>query len=154
MFQCKSSSYLDCAFKWDRYVAFSFLICELVACDHLLEWRLFVVVSRLKTRVIIPHFVTYSRHLPNSVRQSAFLMNLVIQAAGQETMLQLLQWRSLIKQAVKRPLINVNSKSRRYLDSLKEPPLYERSFVFGFYAPTLSYCLMIGMMFGFICPLM
>ena len=88
------------------------------------------------------------------VRQSAFLINLVMQAAGQETMLQLLQWRSLIKQAVIRPLIDVNSKSKRYLDSLKEPPFFERSFVFGFYAPTLSYCLMIGMMFGFICPLM
>jgi len=48
----------------------------------------------------------------------------------------------------------VNSKSKRCLDSLKEAPYYERSFVFGFYAPTLSYCLMIGMMFGFICPLM
>lgn len=88
------------------------------------------------------------------MRQSTFLLNLVIQSAGQETMLQLLQWRSLIKQAVKRPLIDVNTKSNRYLNHLKEPPLYERSFVFGFYAPTISYCLMIGMMFGFICPLM
>jgi hypothetical protein len=94
------------------------------------------------------------RDPPIPVRQSTFLTNLVIQAAGQETMLQLLQWRSLIKQAVARPLIDVNAKSKRYLDSLKEPAYYERSFVFGFYAPTLSYCLMIGMLFGFICPLM
>lgn len=140
MFQCKSSSYLDCAFKWDRYVVFLFLICEFGVYED---------GTQVITLTVSPILA-----ITNSVRQSAFLMNLVIQAAGQETMLQLLQWRSLIKQAVKRPLTNVNSKSRRYLDTLKEPPLYERSFVFGFYAPTLSYCLMIGMMFGFICPLM
>ena len=71
----------------------------------------------------------------NVVRQSAFLMNLIILAAGQETMLQLLSWRSLIKQTVKRPWINVNSKSKRYLDALKEPHFFEKSFMFGYYAP-------------------
>lgn len=71
----------------------------------------------------------------NVVRQSAFLMNLIILAAGQETMLQLLSWRSLIKQTVKRPWIDVNSKSKRFLDALKEPHFFERSFMFGYYAP-------------------
>ena len=71
----------------------------------------------------------------NAVRQSAFLMNLIILAAGQETMLQLLSWRSLIKQTVKRPWIDVNSKSKRYLDALREPHFFEKSFMFGRYAP-------------------
>ena len=71
----------------------------------------------------------------NVVRQSAFLMNLIILAAGQETMLQLLSWRSLLKQTVKRPWIDVNSKSKRFLDALKEPHFFERSFMFGYYAP-------------------
>jgi len=65
------------------------------------------------------------------VRQSTVLMNLVILAAGQETMLQLLQWRSLIKQAVLRPLINLNTRSKRYIDSLNTAPALEQSFLFG-----------------------
>ena len=56
------------------------------------------------------------------IRQSSFLMNLIILATGQETMLQLLQWRSLIKQALFRPLINLNARSRRFIDWLKAPP--------------------------------
>ena len=71
----------------------------------------------------------------NAVRQSAFLMDLIILAAGQETMLQLLSWRSLIKQTVIRPWIDVNSKSKRYLDALREPHFIEKSFMFGRYAP-------------------
>jgi hypothetical protein len=69
-------------------------------------------------------------------------MNLVILAAGQETMLQLLQWRSLLKHAVKRTWINVNSRSKRYLDALKEPHEFERAFMFGYYAP-VSCCSII-----------
>lgn len=65
------------------------------------------------------------------IGQSAYLMNLIILATGQETMLQLLQWRSLIKQAVLRPLINLNSRSRRYRDWLNEAPPFEQSFIFG-----------------------
>ena len=65
------------------------------------------------------------------IRQSSFLMNLIILATGQETMLQLLQWRSLIKQALYRPLINLNAKSRRFIDWLNEPPEFERAFIFG-----------------------
>ena len=82
------------------------------------------------------------------IRQSAFLMNLIILATGQETMLQLLQWRSLIKQAVIRPLINVNARSRRYLDWLNAAPEFEKSFIFGFFAPVLSYGLMIALVFA------
>ena len=65
------------------------------------------------------------------IRQSSFLMNLIILATGQETMLQLLQWRSLIKQALYRPLINLNARSRRFIDWLNEPPEFERAFIFG-----------------------
>ena len=65
------------------------------------------------------------------IRQSSFLMNLIILATGQETMLQLLQWRSLIKQAVFRPLVNLNACSRRYKDWLNEAPSFEKSFIFG-----------------------
>jgi len=88
------------------------------------------------------------------VRQSTVLMNLVILAAGQETMLQLLQWRSLIKQAVFRPLINLNTRSRRYIDRLNAAPAFEQSFLFGFFAPVLSYGLMIAMIYSFMAPLM
>jgi hypothetical protein len=65
------------------------------------------------------------------IGQSAYLMNLIILATGQETMLQLLQWRSLIKQAVVRPLINLNARSKRYRDWLNEAPQFEQSFIFG-----------------------
>ena len=65
------------------------------------------------------------------IGQSAYLMNLIILATGQETMLQLLQWRSLIKQAVIRPLINLNARSRRYREWLNEAPQFEQSFIFG-----------------------
>jgi len=65
------------------------------------------------------------------IKQSTFLMNLIIVATGQETMLQLLQWRSLIKQAVFRPFINLNARSRRYIDWLNEAPAFEQSFIFG-----------------------
>lgn len=82
------------------------------------------------------------------VKQSKFLMNLMILATGQETMLQLLQWRSILKQAVFRPLINLNARSRRYIDWLNEAPPLEQSFIFGFYAPVLSYGLMIAMIFA------
>lgn len=106
--------------------------------------------------------------------QSAYLMNLIILATGQETMLQLLQWRSLIKQAVVRPLINLNARSSRYRDWLNEAPLFEQSFIFGenyeetysnfgfvhgltdeqpftgFFAPVLSYGLMIALVFGYV----
>ncbi|KAL7553133.1 hypothetical protein ACHAWF_016395 [Thalassiosira exigua] len=88
------------------------------------------------------------------IKQSSFLLNLIILATGQETMLQLLQWRSLIKQALLRPLINMNARSRRYLDWLKEPPVFERGFIFGFFAPVLSYGLMIAMVFCFMAPIM
>ena len=71
------------------------------------------------------------------LRQSAFLMNLVMISTGQETMLQLLQWRSLLKQAIFRPLINLNKKSRRYLDRLNEAPEMEKAFIFG----KLVFCL-------------
>mmetsp|Transcript_27457 Transcript_27457/g.49971 ORF Transcript_27457/g.49971 Transcript_27457/m.49971 type:complete len:221 (-) Transcript_27457:190-852(-) len=81
-------------------------------------------------------------------------MNLVILAAGQETMLQLLQWRSLIKQAVLRPLINLNTRSKRYIDSLNTAPALEQSFLFGFFAPVLSYGLVIAMIYAFMAPLM
>ena len=64
------------------------------------------------------------------IGQSAYLMNLIL-ATGQETMLQLLQWRSLIKQAVIRPLINLNARSRRYREWLNEAPQFEQSFIFG-----------------------
>jgi len=88
------------------------------------------------------------------VRRSSILMNLVIIATGQETMLQLLQWRSLIKQAVIRPLINLNTRSRREIDSLNTAPKFEQSFIFGFFAPVLAYGLMIAMLYSFMCPLM
>lgn len=88
------------------------------------------------------------------IQQSAFLMNLMILATGQETLLQLLQWRSILKQAVFRPLVNLNKKSRRYHDWLDAPPEFEKSFLFGFFAPVLSYGLMIAMVFSFMAPLM
>ncbi|KAL7445542.1 hypothetical protein ACHAXH_007831 [Discostella pseudostelligera] len=88
------------------------------------------------------------------IGQSAYLMNLIILATGQETMLQLLQWRSLIKQAVVRPLINLNARSKRYRDWLNEAPQFEQSFIFGFFAPVLSYGLMIAVVFGFMTPMM
>ena len=65
------------------------------------------------------------------IRQSSFLMQMIILATGQETMLQLLQWRSLIKNALFRPLINLNSKSRQYIDWLNTAPPFEKSFIFG-----------------------
>ena len=65
------------------------------------------------------------------IRQSSFLLQMIILATGQETMLQLLQWRSLIKNALFRPLINLNSKSRRYIDWLNTAPPFEKSFIFG-----------------------
>ena len=144
------------------FVFFNINLVDTVRCFSESPQKILLVLStgigkmHLLQCYFLSPLILKTRSSPQSftVRQSAFLINLVIQAAGQETMLQLLQWRSLIKQAVLRPLISVNSKSRRYLDSLKEPPHYERSFVFGFYAPTMIYCLMIGMMFGFICPLM
>ena len=74
----------------------------------------------------------FVRQFANGIlRQSAFLMNLMILATGQETMLQLLQWRSLIKQAIIRPLTNLNARSRRYIDWLNEAPPFEKSFLFG-----------------------
>jgi hypothetical protein len=39
--------------------------------------------------------------------------------------------RSIIKQAVCRPLINFNSRSKRFLDSLNEPPPFEQACIFG-----------------------
>jgi len=87
------------------------------------------------------------------IRQSAVLMNLIIIATGQETMLQLLQWRSLLKQAVLRPLINLNNRSRWDIDWLNTAPWMEQSFLFGFYAPVLAYGLMIAMIYAFMCPL-
>lgn len=75
---------------------------------------------------------TFVQKLSESiVGQSATLMNLMILATGQETMLQLLQWRSLIKQALLRPLINKNARSRRYIDWLNAAPPMEQSFIFG-----------------------
>ena len=65
--------------------------------------------------------------------QAPYFMNLIILATGQETMLQLLQWRSLIKHAVIRPLINLNAKSRRYHDWLNTAPAFEEAFIFGGY---------------------
>mmetsp|Transcript_1587 Transcript_1587/g.2834 ORF Transcript_1587/g.2834 Transcript_1587/m.2834 type:complete len:931 (+) Transcript_1587:3-2795(+) len=87
------------------------------------------------------------------LRQSTFLINLVLISTGQETMLQLLQWRSLIKQALYRPLVNLNKRSRRYLDRLNEAPDFEKAFIFGFFAPTLSYGLMVAMMYSYMAPL-
>ena len=75
---------------------------------------------------------TFVRKLSEGiVGQSAALMNLMILATGQETMLQLLQWRSLLKQALFRPLINLNARSRRYIDWLNAAPPFEESFIFG-----------------------
>jgi hypothetical protein len=65
--------------------------------------------------------------------QAPYFMNLIILATGQETMLQLLQWRSLIKHALIRPLINLNAKSRRYHDWLNTAPAFEEAFIFGGY---------------------
>lgn len=69
-------------------------------------------------------------------------------------MLQLLQWRSLIKQALFRPLVNVNARSRRFLDSLNEAPYLEKSFIFGFYAPVQAYGLTIAVLYAFMAPIM
>ncbi len=74
------------------------------------------------------------------LRQSTFLVNLVLISTGQETMLQLLQWRSLIKQALYRPLVNLNKRSRRYLDRLNEAPDFEKAFIFGVYENVLFFC--------------
>jgi len=65
------------------------------------------------------------------LRQSSFLMNLIIVATGQETMFQLLQWRSLLKQGVFRPLQNLNAKSSRYINWLNRCAPLERGFLFG-----------------------
>ena len=87
-------------------------------------------------------FLTY---LANSIiGQAPYFMNLIILATGQETMLQLLQWRSVIKHAFFRPLINLNAKSRRYHDWLDTAPVFEEAFIFGFFAPILVYGLMIA----------
>lgn len=95
-------------------------------------------------------FLTY---LANSIiGQAPYFMNLIILATGQETMLQLLQWRSIIKHAFFRPLINLNYKSRRYHDWLNSPPVFEEAFIFGFFAPILVYGLMIAVIVSTLTP--
>ena len=112
------------------------------------------------------------------LRQSSFLMNLMIVATGQETMLQLLQYESLFKQGVFRPLQNLNAKSSRYISWLNKCPPFEQGFLFGmrllfyyhiddhithklfetvatgFYAPSLSYGLIIAILYSFLAPIM
>lgn len=80
--------------------------------------------------LILWHFklMRDSSSLPNWF---CLLISSSLSATGQETMLQLLQWRSLIKQAVFRPLINLNARSRRYIDWLNAAPEFEKSFRFG-----------------------
>jgi hypothetical protein len=76
----------------------------------------------------------FLKYLANGILGKApYFMNLMILATGQETMLQLLQWRSLIKHAVFRPLINLNAKSRRFHDWLNTAPAFEEAFIFGVY---------------------
>mmetsp|Transcript_17144 Transcript_17144/g.37879 ORF Transcript_17144/g.37879 Transcript_17144/m.37879 type:complete len:1186 (-) Transcript_17144:79-3636(-) len=88
------------------------------------------------------------------MRQSTILMNLMILATGQETMLQLLQWRSIIKNAICRPLCHLNSKSSRYVSWLNECPPFEQGFLFGYFAPVLSYGLIIALIYSFTAPIM
>mmetsp|Transcript_26962 Transcript_26962/g.56923 ORF Transcript_26962/g.56923 Transcript_26962/m.56923 type:complete len:1388 (-) Transcript_26962:191-4354(-) len=88
------------------------------------------------------------------IRQSAFLMSLMILATGQETMFMLLQWRTLGKQAIIRPLTNFNAKSRRYLDWLDDAWVSEKTLRFGLLTPPISYGLVIAMVFAFMVPMM
>jgi len=88
------------------------------------------------------------------MRQSTFLMNLMILATGQETMLQLFQWRSIIKNTICRPLFNLNKKSNRFILWLNECPPFEEGFLFGYFAPVLSYGLMTAMIYSFLAPIM
>mmetsp|Transcript_22211 Transcript_22211/g.48220 ORF Transcript_22211/g.48220 Transcript_22211/m.48220 type:complete len:141 (-) Transcript_22211:455-877(-) len=69
-------------------------------------------------------------------------------------MLQLLQWRSLIKQAVCRPLVKFNARSKRQNEYMNDVPPFEQSFIFGFFAPTLSYGLMVALMYSYMAPVM
>jgi hypothetical protein len=74
----------------------------------------------------------FLKYLANGILgQAPYFMNLIILATGNETLLQLLQWRSLIKHALYRPLVNLNAKSRRYHDWLNRAPVFEESFIFG-----------------------
>lgn len=105
------------------------LLLSLVASIHKDIW---ISMQRNSTLLylILWHFklMRDSSSLPNWF---CLLISASLSATGQETMLQLLQWRSLIKQAVFRPLINLNARSRRYIDWLNAAPEFEKSFRFG-----------------------
>ena len=106
------------------------------------------IMRQSKLRHWMPFFFT-AIHSKVLRIAGTILMNMMILATGIETMLQLLQWRSIIKNMLCRPFCHLNSKSSRFISWLNECPYKEQGFLFGYFAPVLSYGLIIALIYSF-----